>query len=73
MIENSDYWTGISLLPYDGGNYTQSPFQTISEFEYHQWLKKIPVGVDLSSIDFSGQHDNRLGEVACAGGACEII
>lgn len=36
MIANSDSWTGISLLPFDGGTYTQTPFEEISEFEYHQ-------------------------------------
>ncbi len=73
MIENSDSWAGISLLPYDGGNYTQTPFEEISEFEYHQWLRKIPGSVDFGVINYGGTADERLGEIACAGGACEIV
>ena len=73
MIDHSDSWTGISLLPYDGGTYTQMPFEEISEFEYYQWLKKIPRNVDFGSVNYGGFEDERLGELACAGGACEII
>jgi len=73
MVENSDSWAGISLLPYDGGDYTQTPFEEISEFEYYQWLHKIPSSVDFSVINYGGTVDERLGEIACAGGACEII
>ncbi len=73
MVENSDAWTGISLLPYDGGSYTQTPFEEISEFEYHQWLRKIPTSVDFGAINYGGTSDERLGEIACAGGACEIV
>ena len=72
MIENSEDWTGISLLPYDGGSYTQTPFEEISEFEYYQWLKRVPKDVDFGAINYGGTMDERLGELACAGGACEI-
>lgn len=73
MVDNSDSWAGISLLPYDGGNYTQAPFEEISEHEFFQWLKKVPSVVDFGVIDFTAQVDERLGELACFGGQCEVI
>jgi len=73
MVNNTDSWAGISLLPYDGGSYIQAPFEEISEFEFHQWVKKVPAVVDFGNIDFTDSVDERMGELACAGGACEII
>lgn len=73
MVNNTDSWAGISLLPYDGGSYVQAPFEEISEFEFSQWIKKVPDGVDFGNINFTGGVDERMGELACAGGACEII
>jgi ribonucleoside-diphosphate reductase alpha chain len=73
MTTNVGSWAGISLLPYDGGSYSQAPFEAISQEQYEEWLTKIPMGVDFGSIDFSDSSDNRLGEVACAGpNGCEI-
>ncbi len=72
MSENREYWAGISLLPYDGGRYIQSPFEEITEEEFVAWLDKVPAAVDFSAIDFRGQSDERLGELACTGGACEV-
>ena len=73
MVDNSESWAGISLLPYDGGNYTQAPFEEISEHEYHQWVRKVPTDVNFGNIDFSDNVDERLGELACFGGACEVV
>lgn len=73
MIDNAEYWAGISLLPYDGGTYIQTPFEEITEQEYYEWLEKTPSEIDFSSVRFSSTHDSRLGEVACGGkDACEI-
>ncbi len=71
MVDNADSWAGISLLPYDGGTYSQAPFEEISEDVYRLLSASFDIP-DLSEVDFSGTIDERLGEMACAGGACEI-
>jgi len=73
MAKNAESWSGISLLPFDGGNYVQAPFEEISEFECHAWLGKVPADVDFGVIDFGGTEDVRLAEAACTGGACEVV
>ena len=72
MVENRNYWAGVSLLPYDGGRYVQAPFEEISEEEYREWVEKVPSAVDFSNINFGGIIDERLGELACTGGSCEV-
>ena len=73
IVANREFFTGISLLPFDGGSYQQSPFESISEAEYKEWVDRYPSGIDLFSLDYSDQEDARKGELACAGGACEIF
>jgi ribonucleoside-diphosphate reductase alpha chain len=71
MSDNSDTWAGISLLPYDGGTYSQSPFEEISA-DVYRMLEGLFDIEDLSDVDYTNTVDERLGELACAGGSCEI-
>ena len=71
MMDNSDHWAGISLMPYDGGSYVQAPFEEVSEDIYRLLTKSFDIK-DLSGADYSGTVDERLGEMSCAGGQCEI-
>ena len=34
MWKNRDHYNGLSVLPYDGGTYTQAPFEDISKVKY---------------------------------------
>jgi len=71
MWENRDYYNGLSVLPYDGGTYTQAPFEDISKVKYDNMMKSL-TEIDLSNI-YEGEDETDLsGELACAGGACEI-
>jgi len=72
IVKNRDSFTGISLLPFSGGSYKQMPFETITEDQYNEWSSRYPDGIDLFSLDYSDSADARKGELACAGGACEI-
>jgi len=72
MYENRDYYSGVSLLPYSGGSYQQMPFSDITEEEYLEWKSRFKKEIDFSTLDYSHQLDERIGEVACGGGACEI-
>ena len=71
MWENREYYNGLSVLPYDGGNYVQPPFEDCSKETYEKMLALLQE-VDLSKIVEDKDETNLSGELACAGGACEI-
>ena len=41
MWENRDHYNGLSVLPYDGGTYTQAPFEDISKVKYDMAMKHL--------------------------------
>lgn len=71
MWENKDTYNGISVLPYDGGTYKQTPFEDISKEEYER-LSTYLTDIDLSKITELEDNTDLAGEAACAGGQCEI-
>jgi ribonucleoside-diphosphate reductase alpha chain len=71
MWDNREYYNGLSVLPYDGGTYTQAPFEDISWHEYQELMHSLKQ-VDLSNITETEDNTDLSGELACAGGACEI-
>ena len=71
MWKNRKYYNGLSVLPYDGGTYTQSPFEDITKTKF-QTLTKTLSEVDLSLVVESNDNTDLSGELACTGGSCEI-
>ena len=71
MWENRTCYNGLSVLPYDGGTYIQAPFEDCTEEKYHEMMESL-TQVDLSRIIEVDDNTDLKGEVACAGGACEI-
>ena len=71
MWDNREYYNGLSVLPYNGGTYKQAPFQDITKKEYEDMLIYLKE-IDLSKIIEEKDETNLTGELACAGGACEI-
>jgi len=71
MWMNRHYYNGLSVLPYDGGTYTQAPFETCSKKKYEE-LSKSLTGLDLTQVIETTDETDLSGELACAGGACEI-
>jgi len=71
MWENRNYYNGLSVLPYDGGTYTQAPFEDITEEKYNEMMKSLSE-VDLSNVVEIEDNTDLSGELACAGGSCEI-
>ena len=72
MWDNRDYYNGLSVLPYDGGTYTQAPFEDINEAEYNK-MSKVLSDIDLTRVIESDDNTDLSGELACAGGNCEIV
>ena len=72
MWENRKFYNGLSVLPYDGGTYTQAPFEDITKERYEELMKALH-NVDLSKVVEFSDTTNLMGEAACAGGACEVV
>ena len=71
MWENKEFYNGLSVLPYDGGTYIQAPFEDCTKEKYEELLKTLS-DVDLSKVVEMEDMTDLSGELACAGGACEV-
>ena len=71
MWVNRDSYNGLSVLPFDGGTYTQAPFEDIDEGTYINKLQHLK-DINLEKVVETEDNTDLSGELACAGGACEI-
>ena len=71
MWENRNHYNGLAVLPFDGGTYVQAPFEDISASRYSEMIKELEE-IDLTKIIETDDETDLAGELACAGGACEI-
>ena len=71
MWKNRDCYNGLTVLPYDGGSYKQAPFEDCTREEYERLIETLQE-VDLTKVIEVDDNTNLTGELACAGGACEI-
>lgn len=72
MWKNRDCFNGMSVLPYDGGSYIQPPFEETTK-EIFESMSLNLHKIDLTQVYEDDDKTELKGEVACAGGACEII
>ena len=72
MWKNRNTFNGIAVLPYNGGTYTQAPFEDITEERFNM-LESSLNEIDLTKVIEAEDETDLSGEAACAGGACEII
>jgi ribonucleoside-triphosphate reductase len=72
MWNNRKFYNGLSVLPYNGGTYTQAPFEDCVEEDFDRLIKTLS-DVDLTKVIELQDNTNLSGEAACAGGACEIV
>jgi len=71
MWKNRNTYNGLSVLPYDGGTYTQAPFEDITKAKYDEMTKTLQ-DIDLTKVIENTDNTDLSGELACAGGSCEI-
>lgn len=71
MWNNREFYSGISVLPYDNGSYIQAPFEDMTEEQYNELNSKI---LEVNTDDIREDDDNVefSQELACAGGLCSI-
>jgi ribonucleoside-triphosphate reductase len=73
--ENFDTVSGISLLPVSDHVYQQAPYEDITAEKYEELLAAMPVDVNWDDLEHFEKEDTTTGsqELACTGGACEIV
>ena len=71
MWANRNYYNGLSVLPYNGGTYVQAPFEDITKEKYNEMIVSLN-NIDLTQVIELTDETDLSGELACAGGACEI-
>jgi ribonucleoside-diphosphate reductase alpha chain len=71
MWDNRNSYNGLSVLPYDGGTYTQAPFEDCSKEKYEAMINSL-TNIDLSKIVEEEDNTDLSGEIACSGGSCEV-
>jgi ribonucleoside-triphosphate reductase (thioredoxin) len=72
MWGNRQYYTGLSVLPYEGGSYKQAPFEECSEEVFNDLFKSLS-NVDLTQILEMDDDTDLKGEAACSAGGCIIV
>ena len=72
MWENKASYNGLSVLPYDAGNYRQAPFEDITR-EQFETMESSLRAIDLTQVYETDDETDHTAEAACAGGACTII
>ncbi len=71
MWENREHYNGLSILPYDGGSYQQTPFEDITEEEYNELSTHVH-NIDLRKVIEVDDNTELTQELACGGNSCEI-
>ena len=72
MWLNRKSYNGLSVLPFSEHTYVQAPFEDCSKEEYERLLQYVKT-INLDLIREDEDETNLSGELACAGGSCEIF
>ena len=75
VYKNFDRLSGVSFLPYDGGSYTQAPYEEITEAEYQELESKFPKDIDWTGLSEYEKEDTTVASqtLACSGEVCELV
>ena len=71
MWENKDLYSGISLLPMDTGSYQQAPFESCNKETYDNYMGMVKE-IDLKNVIEENDNTERIEQLACVAGNCEI-
>jgi len=72
MWVNRNMYTALSVLPFDDHTYTQAPFEDCDEETYNTMMETLKE-VNVDNITEVEDTTDLQGEVACGGGACEVV
>lgn len=72
MWDNREHYAALSILPYKDHSYVQAPFTEITKEEYDIRLGKLKA-VKIEDVVEMHDKTNLKSELACSGGACEVV
>lgn len=72
MWDNRYDYTGISVLPYNGGTYQQAPFEDCSVEVFNELYKHL-ADIDLTQVVENEDNTEAKDNVACGGGSCDVV
>jgi ribonucleoside-triphosphate reductase len=70
MWKNKDLYTGISVLPYNGGTYKQAPFEDFTKEKFDEMITHLH-SIDLKKVKEVDDNTALTDQAACSGGVCE--
>lgn len=71
MWANRETYNGLSVLPYDTGTYSQTPFEDCSKEDFEK-LNKTLSNLDLTKVIEIEDGTNLKDQAACSGGGCTV-
>lgn len=71
MWTNKNVYNGLSVLNFDGGTYTQAPFEDITEEEYTKRVSALQ-SIDLTKVIELDDNVDFSAISACSGNQCEV-
>lgn len=71
LWQDRDKYTAVSLLPYSGGSYKQAPFEECNKETHEQYMSMVKE-IDLKQVKEEEDKTQRIEQLACSGGICEI-
>jgi len=72
MWNNRELYNGVSLLPFSDHTYVQAPFEDCTKEQFEE-MSKLVNGIDLTKVVEVEDKTERVEQVACSGGLCEIV
>ena len=72
MWANKEYYNGLSVLPYDGGTYKQTPFEDCTKEVYDNMIKSLKE-VDLNKVVELQDNTSFSDNLACGPDGCAIL
>jgi len=81
MWEHRNDFNGISVLPHDGGNYVQAPFQDVTDDQDQESKDKLELftkledsldRIDLTQVREEEDNTDLTGEIACGADGCIV-
>ena len=72
MWDNRYDYTGISVLPYNGGTYVQAPFEDCTKEKFDELYQHL-TAIDLTQVIEVDDNTEAKDNLACSGGSCEVV
>lgn len=72
LWSNRAKYAAVSLLPYDDSVYQQAPFEECNKETYEKYEKMVKK-IDLTNVKEFQDNTDRIQQIACSGGSCEIV